>query len=76
MLSSVLSGIKTAVAGADDDDVEVETGVAHPDCCDVRSLSPSSFQKQWHGRSSDIQRLDPGTVRKGDCSRAATLKWG
>ena len=35
MLRSMLRSIETAVAGADDDDVEIETGVAHPDCCDV-----------------------------------------
>ena len=35
MLRSVLCSIKTAVAGTDDDDVKIETGVAHPDCCNV-----------------------------------------
>ena len=31
----MFGGIEAAVTGADDDDVEVETGVAHPDCCVV-----------------------------------------
>ena len=35
MLSRMLCGIKPAVAGTDDNDVEVEAGVAHPVCCDV-----------------------------------------
>ena len=35
MVGGMFGGIEAAVAGADDDDVEVETGVAHPDCCVV-----------------------------------------
>ena len=31
----MFGGIEAAVTGADDDDVEVEAGVAHPDCCVV-----------------------------------------
>ena len=35
VLCGMFGGIESAVAGTDDDDVEVEAGVAHPDCCDV-----------------------------------------
>ena len=33
MLSGMLRCIETAVTGTDHDHIEVETGVAHPDCC-------------------------------------------
>ena len=33
MVGCVLGGVEAAITGTDHDHIEVETGVAHPDCC-------------------------------------------
>ena len=75
VFGGMFSGIKTAVAGTDHDDVEVEAGVAHRGCCVVAvivALRRSS--SNGTAQASHIEGLNPFTVGERDGMGALRLE--